>query len=176
LQGGSTPQPSSALLKLSQDVYGKRLIEQISIPSLGIETAVVPVGWRYTSAGNADPNNIEWDSPGDYVGWTITSQLPGQAGNIILYGHNNTYTAIFKDLSKLKPGARVFLKTGLHLWEYQVDSINIIPVVFSDGKDRSAYQNLLKDDGIPRLTLVSCWPPVSNTHRVVVTAFPVVSP
>jgi LPXTG-site transpeptidase (sortase) family protein len=158
----ATP-PATSPAEIARQVYGARLIERIRIPALEIDSAVVPMGWQQDAAGN-----IVWDSPEAAVGWMISSALPDAAGNIVLYGHNNLFTQVFRDLWRSQPGDVIFLETGQGEWEYHVWQVKILPML-PDPTNGAAY---LQNTSAPRLTLLSCWPPQSNTHRVVVLAAP----
>jgi LPXTG-site transpeptidase (sortase) family protein len=164
-----------SLQEMAWQTYGKRLITQIRIPAIAVDAPMVAVGWRVDRSSN--PAGLaEWDSPGPAVGWVVSSALPGQNGNIILYGHNNMYGSVFRNLWKLGPGEAIVLQTGEHAWQYQVDRVVLLPFLQADEGQRLAYQAYLTDSALPRLTIISCWPPESNTHRVVVIAYPVIVP
>lgn len=157
---------------LAFSLFGsQRLIQRVRIPAIGVNSPVVTVGWQRQFGSPVEADALEWDSPGDYVGWVVTSTLPDQRGNVILYGHNNLFTAVFRDLWKLEPGDMLYLQTAERTWEYLVDQVVIIPVAGAAEEERAAYEAYFSSD-IPRLTLVSCWPPDNNTHRVIITAYP----
>jgi LPXTG-site transpeptidase (sortase) family protein len=164
------PIPKSDISKMADDLYGTRLIEQISVPALNVEAKVVPVGWQIQFGEELQNSKFEWDSPGADVGWVITSALPDEKGNVILYGHNNIYEKIFENLSNLAEGDKVFLQTGDQRWEYEVRNILLLPVIGASREQLKNYQQYLKPSQDARVTLISCWPPISNTHRVVVIA------
>ncbi|MEW6240737.1 MAG: sortase [Chloroflexota bacterium] len=174
----SLPAPVSLEIDdLASNLFGdRRLIERVRIPAIGVNSEVVPVGWQRQFGAPPESDALEWDSPGDYVGWVINSALPDQRGNTILYGHNNLFTAVFRDLWKLEPGDRLYLQTAEGKWEYLVDQIVIIPIEGAADEERAAYDAYFYPSVIPRLTLVSCWPPDNNTHRVIVTAYPLQLP
>ena len=168
--------PAVSPADFASQVYGDRLIQQIVIPVIGVDSPVVPVGWRLYSASDPATVAAEWDSPGAAVGWVETSALPDQSGNVILYGHNNMYTAVFEELGKLKARDGISMQTGERTWEYQVAQVLILPMLGASAEQQAAYQVYLLPTTTPRLTLISCWPPVSNTHRVVVIAYPAQNP
>jgi LPXTG-site transpeptidase (sortase) family protein len=161
---------------LAARTFGGELIETISLPSIGVESAVVAVGWTVSGASDPGSEPAVWDSPGPLVGWTINSGLPETGGNIILYGHNNMYGSVFKDLWKLQPGDKLSLETGLEARQYVVDRVLLLPVMNANSTQRQAYLAYLQQIEQPRLTIISCWPPESNTHRVVVIAYPIMMP
>lgn len=162
--------PQPAIFQMADELFGSRQIQSISIPSLNIVGTVIPVGWRVDFSGDLSGGNFEWDSPGGDVGWVITSALPDQPGNIILYGHNNIYGKIFKDLYDIKEGDVIKLATQTTVWEYRTRYILLLPVSGVDDNQVKQYQKYLQPTADARVTIISCWPPFSNTHRVVVIA------
>jgi LPXTG-site transpeptidase (sortase) family protein len=161
----------SGTAALARAKYGPLLIERISIPRIAVLAPVTPVGW----SPEINLDEVTWDSPAAQVGWAVSSDLPGsKGGNVILFGHNNIDSSVFMRLAELQPGDEIILNTGEYEWHYQVSQVNIYPVS-SKIEDSRVYLEYFKSSRVPRLTLVSCWPPVSNTHRVFVVAFPVKS-
>jgi LPXTG-site transpeptidase (sortase) family protein len=152
---------------LARAVFGGRLIVQVVIPSLDLLAPVVPVGWSPQGADSSNPE-VTWDSPEAQVGWVITSALPGGTGGVtLLYGHNNIQSSVFKRLYELKPGNEVKLVTGERTWLYRVSETHLLPVKGSEPADYAAF---LRTGRLPRLVLISCWPPEGNSHRVIVVA------
>jgi sortase A len=170
------PIPKSDIQKMADELYGVRQIGQISIPTLSVESNVIPVGWRIQFAEELQGSEFEWDSPGADVGWVITSVLPDETGNVILYGHNNLYGRVFEHLADLTEGDKIYLQTGTRRWEYEARYVLLLPITGASEKQVETYQQYLQPTQDERLTLISCWPPVSNTHRVVVIAFRVSKP
>ena len=166
----STPFPET-LEEIARQEYGGRLIEWVEIPAIDVLAPVTPVGW--SPADDLDtPEGREWDSPDAKVGWVLSSALPGShGGNVILYGHNNIHSSVFRDLAELRNGDSILLRTGEREWVYLVAEVNIYPVL-AEEEDAAAYAEYFKPGRAPRLTVVSCWPPAGNTHRVIVVAYP----
>jgi LPXTG-site transpeptidase (sortase) family protein len=169
-----TPEPfSEAPQDLARELYAERLIEWIKVDAILVYAPVTPVGW--SSGGSANnPEAVEWDSPGAKVGWVIDSALPGdESGNIILYGHNNINASVFRSLAELQAGDEISLTTGQTEWLYEVSAVHILPVSGDNAVgERADYAQHLLPGLAPRLTLISCWPPDNNTHRVIVVAYP----
>jgi LPXTG-site transpeptidase (sortase) family protein len=170
------PIPKSDIEKAADQFYGQRAIQQISIPSLGVESKVIPVGWRIQFEDEIQSSEFEWDSPGADVGWVITSALPDETGNVILYGHNNLYGKIFEHLADLVKGDKVYLQTGNQRWEYEVRYNLVLPILGASRDQLKSYQKYLHPTQDARVTLISCWPPISNTHRVVIIGYRVPEP
>lgn len=122
------PVPKTDIEQLADELYGQRVIRQIVIPKLGVESKVIPVGWRIQFADEIQHSEFEWDSPGADVGWVITSALPDETGNVILYGHNNLYEKVFENLADLAEGDKIQLQTEDRGWEYEVRYVLILPV------------------------------------------------
>lgn len=157
------------LLDLAARAYGARLIVSVDIPAINVHSPVIAVGWTVKD-GAEGQSETEWDSPGGLAGWVVTSALPGDGSNIILYGHNNLYASIFKNLGELKTGDQISLTTGEREWTYTVSRVLFLQTAFADQDQSKSYEKYLEPGAKELLTLISCWPPVSNTHRVIVLA------
>ena len=168
--------PQSDIAKLADDLYGARMLERISIPALAVKSDIVPVGWRINFSDDLLNGEFEWDSPEENVGWVITSTLPDETGNIILYGHNNLYRKVFENLSDLKEGDEIQLQTRKQNWEYEVRYMILLPIIGANEQQLKNYQQYLKPTQDARVTIISCWPPASNTHRIIVIAMPADAP
>jgi sortase A len=97
----------------------------------------------------------------------------GHVGNTVMSGHNNIRGEVFRDLYKLQPGDDIYVWVGDVPYRYQVSVKYRIPI---KGAPPEVLQDNLRwilptDD--QRLTLLTCWPNWSNTHRIIVIAFPV---
>lgn len=162
--------PGQTPADLARAAYAGRLVEAIHIAAIGVEAPVTAVGWTLSLE---DEQTLVWDSPEAQVGWALGSALPDErSGNIILYGHNNIHSSVFKRLYELQAGDQVMLRTAQREWKFEIDQVKILPVLEKEA-DAAAYAEYLKPSRAPRLTLISCWPPDNNTHRVIVIAYPI---
>ncbi len=60
------------------------------------------------------------------------SALPGQPGNVVIFGHLNIWGAVFLHLDRLRPGATVTLRTSQGTFTYRVTgSEHIAPTDFA---------------------------------------------
>jgi len=141
------------------------------IEAIGVDAPILPVG--LTELEEAGKKYSQWQVPNAYaVGWHRTSAGLGSPGNTVLNGHNNVYGAVFRDLGELGFGEEIVIYHGQQAHHYQV-----------------AYRLLLEDSNQPlnvrldnakwmlptsdeRVTLISCWPYVGTTHRLIVIATP----
>lgn len=166
------PIPKSDIAQMADELFGTRQIQSIAIPAIDVESAVIPVGWRVNFSDDLQNGAFEWDNPNENAGWVITSALPDEVGNIILYGHNNIYGKIFQNLYQLKEGDKIYLQTQNQKWEYKVRYVLLLPILDADEEQIKKYQQYLQPTEDLRVTIISCYPPQGNTHRVVVIAQP----
>ena len=94
------------------------------------------------------------------VGHVTGTALPGAAGNCVLAGHNTTS---FRYLSKLSAGDSVILKEGGKEYTYSVlGSFVVLPT------ELSVLKNVPHETAV--LTLITCTPYLTGTHRLIVRA------
>lgn len=158
--------PSAEVARLAASVFGASLPARITIPAIGVDTAVVPVGWHVTSGVSV------WDDPGYAAGFLVSGVAPGQGGNTIFYGHNNILGSVFRDLSALKQGDEVSVTNGVAVWRYRVEQVTVFQETGISAAEQQANLNYFNATPDERVTLLSCWPVTDNTHRVVVIAKP----
>lgn len=144
---------------------------RIAIPSIKVDSAVEPVGYQLTD------QSIGWQTAENAVGWHRSSAVPGSPGNTVMSGHNATRgSRVFRDLYKIKTGATITVTSGGIDHRYVVTDIIILPYVFASEYRRAQIAALLGQFGDERLTLITCYPWFTNTHRLIVVAHPVDSP
>jgi sortase A len=139
------------------------------IPAIELDAPVVPVGWKETDEG------VIWDVANYAAGWHKTSAYPGHVGNTVLSGHHNIRGQVFRYLIDLEPDDEVFLYVGETAYHYVVTEKHLLEEkgVSEEVRRRNAQWIAPTDD--ERLTLVTCWPYTSNTHRLIIVAKPVIS-
>ena len=141
--------------------------DRIVIPAIGLDAPVVPVGWTVTDEGPV------WDSADYAAGWHKTSAYPGHVGNTVLSGHHNIKGKVFRYLIDLKPDDEVLLYVGDTAYRYVVTEKHIFEEKGKPEAVRRANAQWIAPTDDERLTLVTCWPYTSNTHRLIVVAKPV---
>ena len=118
-------------------------------------------------------HSVEWAAPNNKnVGWHDYSGKLGEGKNIVLNGHNNIFGGVFRKLYTLKEGDVITLGAGPAAITYTVEQVIKVLERGQPLKVRTKnaeYIQPMKDD---RLTLVSCWPETSNSHRIIVIARP----
>ncbi|HXF69346.1 MAG TPA: sortase [Thermoflexus sp.] len=144
---------------------------RLSIPAIHLEAPVVPVG--LTSMQEEGREFITWEPPNRFAaGWLTTSASPSQPGNVVLIGHHNIYGKVFADLHRLRPGDQIRLRTQQGVYIYKVEALHILPEKGQPLEVRQRNLRWVLPTSDERLTLVTCWPPHSNTHRLIVVARP----
>ena len=96
--------------------------------------------------------------PGHYPG----TPLPGQNGNTVISGHRTTYLHPFRNIDQLKAGDQIFITmlSGVR-YTYLVSTLTtVLP---------TAVQ-VLANTPDNRLTLTTCTPPFSASHRLILVA------
>jgi LPXTG-site transpeptidase (sortase) family protein len=154
---------------------GWAIPDQIVIPAIDLNAPVEPVDWH---AITLDGQSFgQWDVPEGFVaGWQRASARPGGSGNVVLNGHHNTEGRVFARLIDLRPRDVVLVKAGGRYYRYTVSQIMVLPEEGQPPEVRLANAAWVLPGGEPRLTLVTCWPPEGNSHRLIVIAAPEAMP
>lgn len=95
------------------------------------------------------------------VGQYIYSPNPGQNGNLVLSAHNDVFGEIFRDLDKLEPGDEVIVYTNQRAYTYIVQQQQVVGPL---------QVEVMAPTADPVVTLISCYPYMVNTHRIVISA------
>jgi sortase A len=141
---------------------------RLAIPKIGVNSSIRPVSLRI----EGDPNNptTTWEEFTTGVAHYRDSANPGEAGNIILLGHNNTHGEVFRRLSEMATGDTIFVYTLDRRFSYVVIETDVVRAVGATAQDKRAHSYYLGPKPDQTLTLVSCWPYATYTHRVYVVA------
>lgn len=147
---------------------------RIVIPAINLDAPVVEVGWRAVERDGQV--TTEWDVADNAAGFHIGSAYPGNVGNTVLSGHHNIRGKVFRYLVNVNPGDLIILYAEDRAYYYRVESKQILPEKYASEEQQRKNAELIGYFPDERLTLVTCWPYTSNTHRVVVIARPVPPP
>lgn len=144
---------------------------RIVIPSIGLDAPIEDVGWTVIERG--DQRYTEWETADNAAGRHINSARPGEAGNVVLSGHHNTKGEVFRRISDLEvqPGDAIYLYDDQgQRFTYIVDEVTDPPLleVGATEEQRIANARYILPTNDARVTLVTCWPYWTNTHRVIV--------
>ena len=115
----------------------------------------------------------QWKAPDTYaVGWHTNSALLGMKGNTVLNGHHNVSGEVFRYLNNLENGDQIFVYGGDYEFKYRVVKKMILPETDATIEERIQNARWILPSDDERLTLVTCWPQYSNTHRLIIIAEP----
>lgn len=142
---------------------------RILIPSLGVDAPILEMGWKDTLLNGQVVT--DWDVPLNEVGWSLSSANPGERGNVVMAGHNNLGTAVFKKLYTLKEGDEITITNTVGTsFLYRVALSYIVAERDVPMAKRLENAKVMQSTQDARLTLISCWPEWSNSHRAIVIA------
>ncbi|MBK8049345.1 MAG: sortase [Anaerolineales bacterium] len=167
--GGALPAAPVQGATLHKQADGRTLPNRLLIPSIGVDTPVVELGWS-TKKNAAGAVFSEWDVAEYAAGWHKNSSIPGENGNVVMSGHNNILGSVFRELDQLKRGDQISVVAGDAEFAYAVEEVLIVPEKYASQKQRRDNARYIESTDDTRLTLVSCWPRDDNTHRIVVIA------
>jgi sortase A len=120
---------------------------RLQIPAINVDAPIVQGdGWEQLKKG-----------VGQYVG----SPAPGRDGNVVLSAHNDVYGEIFRYLDRLAPGDQIIISTQQRQHVYIVDRTVLV--------EPTAVE-VMASSGSPTVTLISCYPYLVDTQRIVVFA------
>ncbi len=134
--------------------------DTLAIPKINVQA---PVQYINTN----DENAIETALESGVIHYSTTS-LPGQNGNVALFGHSSNdwwqpgnYKFVFVLLDKLSPGDLVYLDYNSVRYTYQVTASQVV---------QPTDMAVLAPTSTPTLSLITCTPPGTSLERLVVTA------
>ena len=162
---------------------------RLVIPDLKIDAKVVEMGWEVVNTA-AGPQS-DWVIPKNAAGHHINSATLDQPGNLVISGHNNIEGKVFEAISMAWDDAsrarideftdRSDILTGrrIQLYDALGKPVDYTITDFFRLRDsgvslaqRMQNARFMEPTDDSRLTIVTCWPPWSNTHRLVVIAKP----
>jgi sortase A len=146
--------------------------DRIVIPAIGLDAPVVVSEFTHTEIEGQSFG--QWLAPNEYAaGWQPNSALLGQPGNTVINGHHNEFGEVFGKIVDLKVGDEIYLYSGDREFVYVVanEPMKLLEL-YQNVETRLNNARWLEHSDDTRLTLVTCWPPLSNTYRVIVVARP----
>ncbi|MFQ5946504.1 MAG: sortase, partial [Anaerolineae bacterium] len=143
---------------------------RIMAPSIGLDAEVFPVGWAAVSSGTSTV--VRWDVVDRAAGWHQNSAFPGNEGNVVLSGHHNIRGEVFRYLIDLEEGDEIRLLADDELYRYEVVTKMILQERGMPLEVRLQNARWIAATDHERLTLVTCWPYSTNSHRLIVVALP----
>lgn len=117
---------------------------RIVVPSISVDAPVI--------------EGTDWEGLKYRVGHHPGTANPGQRGNLVLAAHNDVYGEIFRYLPDVPLGEIVTVYAGEQAYRYRITERRIILP--------NQAEVMLPTTG-PTLTLISCYPYLIDTHRIV---------
>ncbi|RLD05116.1 MAG: hypothetical protein DRI32_04575 [Chloroflexi bacterium] len=120
---------------------------RIQIPALNVDAPIVQGdGWEQLKKG---------------VGQHIGSPNPGTTGNMVFSAHNDVYGEIFRYLDQLQPGDEILVFTQQRQYTYVVLNTQLV---------EPTQVEVMAATNKSTTTLISCYPYLKDTQRIVVFA------
>ncbi len=145
-QGGEA-QPLGPIPSIVIPTPGPRAPTRLVIPSIHVDVPVV--------AGD------DWEQLKKGAGHHIGSANPGERGNCFISGHNDVYGEIFRHLQEVKVGDEIIVYAGDQPYRYRIRATRIV-----EPDDVS----VMYPTSSPVLTLLTCYPYMIDSHRLIVIA------
>jgi LPXTG-site transpeptidase (sortase) family protein len=115
----------------------------------------------------------QWVAPNFFAAGLTTSAPLGSDGNTVLIGHHNEYGEVFAHLIDLQIGDVIRLYSGEKEFDYVITQKMLLRERYEPVAVRLDNAKWIADSGDETLTLVTCWPKESNSHRLVIVAKPI---
>lgn len=143
--------------------------DRIVIPKIDLDAPVILATEEKVKIGSEE--FLQYLAPDKFAaGWHPDSAPLGAAGNTVLNGHHNVHGKVFGKLVDLVPGDRIRVYSGDTMLTFQVSNVLILPERDADLATRLENARWIAQSKDVRLTLVTCWPANSNTHRLIIVA------
>jgi LPXTG-site transpeptidase (sortase) family protein len=180
LQAGTipaSPPPEAAVLNPAPEeppspsiaVTEPQIPTRVVIPSIQLDAPVLPAVPGLREYG--DQLVRVWDVPAGFqAGWHSDSAPLGVRGNVVFNGHHNVYGQVFGQLIDVNVGDEIIIYGEGRIFRYQVTETLLVPERDQPLEVRLANSQYIQPTGDYRLTLVTCWPYETNTHRLIVIA------
>jgi sortase A len=114
-----------------------------------------------------------WEVAEYAAGHHYNSVNPGDGGNIVLNGHNNWRGEVFRYLEDMKVGdlVQVWTLDGKE-YHYRVQEIKKLKEAGVPYAQRVKNADVMLPTDHEQLTLITCWPYTTFTHRLIIIATP----
>ncbi len=148
-------------------------ISRIIIPSIGVDSKVVEVGWEVKEQNGQQV--AVWQVAEYAVGHHRGSANPGEGSNIVLAGHVGGYGKVFKDLINVREGDQIILFAGGEQRLYVVREQVLVHEEGVSPEQQAMNALYIAPTSEEMVTLVTCWPdrgPDKFKYRIIVRATP----
>jgi sortase A len=126
---------------------GPQQASRIVIPSIHVDAPVM--------------QGDSWEDLKKGAGHHIGSSHPGERGNVVISAHNDVFGEIFRRLEDVELEDKITVYTGSQTFNYLVRAKRIV---------EPTDVSVMAPTSRPVLTLITCYPYLIDTHRLVVIA------
>jgi len=162
-----TPTPTKPIA--TPALTGLPPARRIVIPRIEVDAEVIEVGWKVVVEGGVEKS--VWEMAAFAAGHHKNSANPGERGNVVISGHHNIEGKVFRRLFELKPDDEIFLHAADgRSYRYVVTQALLLQEAGATAEERLEHARYMDPTSDATLTLISCWPYWTNTHRVVIIA------
>lgn len=145
---------------------------RIEIKKINLDAPIVLAGMRVVKSQTE--KYTQWLAPDTFAaGWHADSAPLGMPGNTVLNGHHNIFGEVFKGLIDLDNGDFIHIYGDDWLVVYNIANKVILPERYVSIEARLENAQWIAPSNDERLTLITCYPYTSNTHRLILVAVPV---
>lgn len=139
-------------------------VVRIASPNIKLDTKIYEVYVK---------KNDLWEVADYAAGHHYDSANPGEGGNVVIAGHNNWRGEVFRYLENLKPGDVIQLWTQAGKeYRYKVEEMKKLKETGVSYAQRLKNAEVILPTDQEQLTLITCWPYTTFTHRLIVIAKP----
>jgi LPXTG-site transpeptidase (sortase) family protein len=144
---------------------------RLVIPAIELDAPVIPAQMGLVTIKGRE--YIQWLAPDSAAaGWHTDTALLGQSGNTVINGHHNAFGQVFVRLVDLQIGDIIEIYSETRAYRYVISNKMILPEKYAELNDRMENARWILSSNDERITLITCWPYESNTHRLFVVASP----
>jgi LPXTG-site transpeptidase (sortase) family protein len=149
--------------------------QRIVIKAIHLDAPIIPAAQRKVTVDGVAYD--QWAAPDEFaIGWHTTSARLGETGNTVLNGHHNEYGEVFRYIVYLVPGDTIDIYGEKYVYRYVVVNKMVLPERGESAEIRMENARWIMPSEDERLTLITCWPYESNTHRLILVARPLGKP
>jgi len=165
------PTEAAVQEEIQQQATTLYIPERLFIDKIGLDAPVeIAKSIEVTVDGQAA---IQFLVPEEFAaGWHEHSAPLGVIGNTVLSGHHNAFGEVFKGLLDLEVGDTFIITSGTKRFSYIIANKMILPEKDQPLSVRLENGRWILPSKDERVTLVTCWPARSNTHRLILVAVP----
>lgn len=153
------------------DLVSKAVPQRIVIPAIDLDAPIYQA--QYETYEEDEREFIMWLAPQVFgAGWLPDSAGLGSKGNTVLTGHHNVRGEVFRYLEELEGGETIILYSDGRSYLYRLEEKILVQERYKSLETRLQNASWILPTEDERLTLVTCWPYMDNSYRLILLAKP----